>query len=112
LVDLVGVAKTYGPIQALVDASVRVSAGTVHAIVGENGAGKSTLVEILSGLVEPTHGSILVGGATADQRSLRQLVSVVHQELAVVPDLTVEENMMLGAGRCPRRKLLLASTLP
>jgi ribose transport system ATP-binding protein len=62
LVQLDGVSKGYGGVQALDDVSLAIEAGAVHALVGENGAGKSTLVKILTGVVQPDDGRLLVEG--------------------------------------------------
>src|SRR3954470_9492228 len=79
--------------------------GEVHALVGENGAGKSTLMRILAGLYPDYAGQILIDGVPADIRSPRRArelgIAMVHQELALVPELSVAENMFLG--RQPRR---------
>src|SRR5690242_18717387 len=62
LVELRGIAKSYGGVQALDDVSFAIAPATVHALVGENGAGKSTLVKILTGVVHPDDGDLLVDG--------------------------------------------------
>ena len=87
------------------DVSLRVRAGSVHALVGENGAGKSTLMRIAYGLQQPDAGRIHVygdelgNGGTA--RAIRLGVGMVHQHFMLVPTLRVAENVMLGAE--PRR---------
>ena len=72
----------------------------MHAVVGHNGAGKSTLMRILAGVVRPDDGDILIGGARVPlldpADALSRGVSMVHQELSVLPDLTVAENLLLG----------------
>ncbi len=93
ILDATGVAKTYGAVRALRDASLAVRPGEVHALMGANGAGKSTLVKILTGVIRPDSGRILVRGEARDLRSPAEarragLVSV-YQEPALIPDLDV-----------------------
>lgn len=91
--------KAYGPTVALDRANVAVRAGTVHALLGENGAGKSTLVKILSGLVRPDQGELVINGQPVDFRSPRDAhrvgVQTAFQEMTQIPDLTVTENLLL-----------------
>ena len=63
LLELRGISKSYGGVQAVADVSFEIAAGTVHALVGENGAGKSTLVKTLTGVVQPDEGELLIDGA-------------------------------------------------
>src|SRR5579863_7211064 len=100
--DLVvtGVSKRYGGVPALSDVSLTISAGTVHALVGENGAGKSTLGKIMSGVIGPDDGTISINGTPVSFRSPRDAMAhgvvTIVQELAIVPGLTVAENVYLG----------------
>lgn len=91
--------KSYGPTIALRRVSFQVLPGEVHALVGENGAGKSTLVKILSGVVQPDGGRVLLEGAPFAPGSLMQArasgVSTAFQELSLVPNLSVAANLML-----------------
>src|SRR5207249_7878358 len=90
----------FGPITAVDSISLTLEPGQVHAIVGENGAGKSTLVNILSGALEPDQGSVVVDGVPSRFRSpadaLRTGVATIYQERALVPHLTIGENILLG----------------
>ncbi len=101
--DLVvaGVSKRFGGVPALLDVSLTVRAGTVHALIGENGAGKSTLGKIISGVLTPDEGSVSLGGEELALRSPRDALAkgivTIAQELAIVPGLTVAENVYLGA---------------
>jgi ribose transport system ATP-binding protein len=95
-----GVAKNYGAVTALVDASLTLARGEVHALMGANGAGKSTFVKILTGAVRPTAGEILIKGQPRSMRSPAQarragLVSV-YQEPAFIPDLDIASNLRLS----------------
>jgi ribose transport system ATP-binding protein len=96
-----GISKRFGPVQALSNVSFQVRAGTVHALCGENGAGKSTLMKILAGVYRPDGGSIEVGGRSCQfskpAEALRAGISMIYQELDLAEDLTVAENIFLGA---------------
>jgi ABC-type sugar transport system ATPase subunit len=97
------VAKRFGHVQALRDASVTVPAGKVVALVGDNGAGKSTLIKTLLGINRPDSGEIIIGGELVQLTGVRDAqargVDAVHQELALAPDLSVVDNMFLGHER-------------
>jgi rhamnose transport system ATP-binding protein len=107
LVDLRGIAKSYGGVRALIDVSLAIEPARVHALVGENGAGKSTLVKILTGVVQPDAGDLLVEGEAqriGDPQTAHRLgIVAMYQEPTVFPDLTVAENVF--AGRRPRTGL-------
>jgi ribose transport system ATP-binding protein len=98
--------KEYPGTVALDGVSLRLEGGCVHALVGKNGAGKSTLVKILTGAVQPTAGTIRVGGRDvvlpSPRAALHQGIAAVYQELSLIPELTVAENILLG--RMPRRR--------
>ncbi len=100
VLDARGISKRYGNVVALDSVNVVVHAGEVVGIVGDNGAGKSTLVRILSGAIQPDHGTIRVDNKPVVLSSpvvARRLgIETVYQELALAPDLTVSENMFLG----------------
>jgi ABC-type sugar transport system ATPase subunit len=95
-----GLTKLYGGVVALQGASLSARGGEIRGLVGANGAGKSTLVKILTGVVVPTEGRVLVdGGELAPGRpkeSLAAGIAAVPQELTVAPTMTVAENVMLG----------------
>jgi rhamnose transport system ATP-binding protein len=101
LLRMTDVAKAYGGVRALRGVSFEVRAGEVHALVGENGAGKSTLIAIMSGARQPDAGTIEIDGleiVALDPVSARGLgVAVIHQRPALFPELTVAENVALGA---------------
>jgi ABC-type sugar transport system ATPase subunit len=98
--DMRGISKTFPGVKALSNVNFAVKFGTVHAVVGENGAGKSTLMKVLNGSYAPTAGTIRVNGAQvrmrrpADAQALG--IRMVHQEINLIPDLTVAENVYLG----------------
>jgi len=99
--DLVGIAKSFGPVRANRDVNLSVLAGTIHGIVGENGAGKSTLMSIVYGFYEADAGEIRVGGKpvriAASKDSIRHGIGMVHQHFMLVDTLSVLDNVMLGA---------------
>ena len=99
LLEATGIAKRYGGVAALRDASLSVRPGEVHALLGANGAGKSTLVKILTGAVRPDGGTILVRGQSRDIHSpsaaRRSGLVSVYQEPALIPDLPVADNLRL-----------------
>src|SRR5215468_9284065 len=93
-------AKSFGAVQALVDGSVELRAGEVHALLGENGAGKSTLVKILAGVYQPDEGTLVVEGREVTLHGPAAAraagIAVIYQEPTLFPDLTVAENMFIG----------------
>jgi ribose transport system ATP-binding protein len=100
LVDMVGISKAYGGVQACRDVDFTVRRGEVHALLGENGAGKSTLMKVLSGEVTDHEGTIRVFGRdvhfSAPVDAQRAGVAMIHQELDLVPGLSIAENIFLG----------------
>jgi ribose transport system ATP-binding protein len=96
--------KTFG-VPVLVDVSLDLVPGEVHAIVGENGAGKSTLARILAGLVRPDHGRMTLRGQPFAPRNSGEAkslgIAIVHQELSAIATLTVAETLFLD--RLPAR---------
>lgn len=101
-----GLSKRYGSVQALADVAFELRAGEVMALLGENGAGKSTLVKILAGLVQRDDGVVQVDGVETDtfpsSRSQAAGIAVVHQEYSSVPTMTVAENLVLGETQARR----------
>jgi ribose transport system ATP-binding protein len=91
--------KRYGGIQALRDVSFELGRQEIHGLCGENGAGKSTIVKILGGFVTPDTGTITVDGKSLPlgERVDPRVISIVHQELSIVPHLSVLDNIMLGS---------------
>src|SRR3984885_15020110 len=99
------VAKRYGGVRALANADLTVFAGRIHGILGENGAGKSTLIKILSGVVAPDAGRIVLDGAEvafdSPAAANRAGIVCIFQELSLVPDLSVADNIAIS--NPPRR---------
>jgi ABC-type sugar transport system ATPase subunit len=94
-----GVSKSFGSINALEDVSLTIQPGRVTALVGDNGAGKSTLVKILSGVLTPTTGTLRVEGNPVEFKEARAArthgIHTVFQDLGLVGPLTIAENMFL-----------------
>jgi ribose transport system ATP-binding protein len=116
LLDARGLAKSYGPVQALRAADLAVMSGEVHALLGANGAGKSTLVKLLTGVVSADSGTVAVNGKEvrfgSPARAARIGLAPVFQDPALVPDLTIAQNMRLtGADPAAVRRELHALDL-
>ena len=107
VVELQRVSKSYGGVHAVADVSFAIRSSTVHALVGENGAGKSTLVKILTGVIQPDDGQILIDDTPqriGDPQIAHRLgIVAMYQEPTVFQDLSVAENVF--AGRHPRNDL-------
>ena len=99
-IELRGISKAFGAVQANRDISLAVPKGTIHGIIGENGAGKSTLMSILYGFYKPDAGQILVGGKpisiSDSQTAIRAGIGMVFQHFKLVQNFTVLENIILG----------------
>ena len=100
LLEMNHINKEFPGVKALDDVTLKVRAGTVHALMGENGAGKSTLMKCLFGIYNPDSGAILLNGKKVEipnsKSALDSGISMIHQELHPVPFRSVMENMWLG----------------
>jgi ribose transport system ATP-binding protein len=100
LLRMEGISKRYGGVTALEKASLSVTAGSIHAILGENGAGKSTLIKVLSGVVAPDEGEVLLDGrpVTFASPSAANAAGIVcvFQELSLIPELSVADNIVIS----------------
>ena len=100
VLEAAGLHKSFVEIRAVDGVDFAVGDGEVHAIVGENGAGKSTLIKMLAGALTPDSGEIRIDGAPVSLPSVAAAqdhgIAVIYQERAVVPELTVAQNIMLG----------------
>lgn len=103
--EVIGMGKRFGDVIALDDVSMKVEAGTVHALLGENGAGKSTLVKCIMGYYRPEHGSILINNheVAIDNPKAGQTLGIgmVYQHFTLVPSMTVLENLVMGRAVVP-----------
>ncbi|WP_413722302.1 D-allose ABC transporter ATP-binding protein AlsA [Sodalis sp. RH23] len=106
-IKMEGIAKSFGPVQALQSVDLEIYPNEIHALLGENGAGKSTLMKILSGIYEPTAGKIIINNveyAKLDHKVAARLgIGIIYQELSVIDELTVLENLFIG--RLPVKKV-------
>ena len=105
--------KRYGTRPALDGFDLTVAPGEIVGLIGPNGAGKTTFVEIVSGLVRPDAGTVLVGGRDALQsgRAVRRLTGVAPQELALYQTVTVRENLRLFGGLAGLRGRALVAAI-
>lgn len=107
VLEMKNITKEFPGVKALDDVSLKVRAGTVHALIGENGAGKSTLMKCLFGIYKQDSGEILLNNQRVDivnsRVALDYGISMIHQELHPVPFRSVMENIWLG--RFPIKKI-------
>src|SRR3954471_8767566 len=102
ILEMRSITKEFPGVKALSDVNLSVNRGDIHAICGENGAGKSTLMKVLSGVYP--HGSydgdIVFDGQVVEFKNIRQSeaagIVIIHQELALIPELSIAENIFLG----------------
>ncbi|MCW2676660.1 MAG: L-arabinose transport ATP-binding protein AraG [Modestobacter sp.] len=102
ILEMRSITKTFPGVKALSEVSLAVRRGEVHAICGENGAGKSTLMKVLSGVYPfgSYEGDIVYTGETVQFSGIKQSeaagIAIIHQELALIPELSITENIFLG----------------
>jgi ribose transport system ATP-binding protein len=101
VLEMTGIRKRFGAVKVLDGVTLRIYSGEVHALMGENGAGKSTLMKILAGVYQPDGGDIRVAGEsvriTNPATARAHGINLIYQELSVAPNLTVAENIFMGA---------------
>ena len=99
--------------KALNNINLTLNDGEFVTIVGSNGAGKSTLMKILSGVYQPTEGTIVIGGKEysklTPKDSYENGISVIYQELSVINELSIQENLFVG--KLPMKKVGIASVV-
>lgn len=113
ILTLNGITKQFPGVLALSGVQFDLLPGEVHAVCGENGAGKSTLMKIISGVYQPSGGEIVYKGQPVEFASPLQAetagIAIIHQELNLIPHLSVAENIFLA--REPRSRFLGLSVL-
>lgn len=110
ILEIRNMSKSFGPIHALRNVDFELRRGEIHAVAGENGAGKSTLMNIIDGILRCDEGTIMLDGQPVDITSpaVAQSLGIgfVHQEIALCPDITVAENIFMGATNTSKRLLM------
>ncbi|MBO4603717.1 MAG: sugar ABC transporter ATP-binding protein [Clostridiales bacterium] len=102
LLEMKSITKTFPGVKALDNVNLKVEEGEIHALVGENGAGKSTLMNVLSGIypIGTYEGDIIYNGEVCRFHNIKDSekkgIVIIHQELALIPYMTIGENMFLG----------------
>lgn len=100
VVEMRNITKKFGDFTANDNINLDVRKGEIHALLGENGAGKSTLMNVLTGLLEPTEGEILIKGESVDidspDKAAELGIGMVHQHFMLIDKFSVAENIMLG----------------
>ena len=100
VVSMKKIQKSFPGVHALDDAQIELKKGEVHGLIGENGAGKSTLMKVLTGIYERDSGTVVVKGREVDYKTpgdaLEDGISMIHQELNLMPHLTVADNIFIG----------------
>lgn len=105
ILRLDGISKSFGPVNVINNVSLEVHPGRVLSLLGENGAGKSTLIKMMAGVYQPDSGQIIIDGEPVHLPNTKAAeehgIATIHQELNLVPTMTVAENILLG--RTPSR---------
>ncbi len=102
ILEMKNITKTFPGVKALKNVNLKIKPKQIHALVGENGAGKSTLMNILSGVYPygAYDGDIIVNGETCQFKDIRESeakgIAIIHQELALIPSLSIAENVFIG----------------
>ncbi|MGW6442635.1 ATP-binding cassette domain-containing protein [Lentzea sp. NPDC055074] len=94
-----GLSRRFGDVQAVDDVSFTIAEGETYGLLGPNGAGKTTTISMITGVLEPDAGEVVVAGLPMSPRAVaaKRLVGYVPQELALYPDLTGRENLRFFA---------------
>jgi ABC-type sugar transport system ATPase subunit len=115
LLAAIHIRRNFGAVVALADASLRVRESEVVGLVGDNGAGTSTLVKVLSGVLAPDGGRLLLDGADltlrSPQEALNAGIETVYQDLALVDTMSAAQNVYLGRELLARNRLSRAFNL-
>ena len=121
ILEIENISKEFPGVKALENVNLKVKKGSVHALLGENGAGKSTLMNILIGIYKPDNGHIIFDSERLFVSNVRHAIamgiSMIHQELSPIPNMTVAENIFLGReptyfiGGLVNKKKLMENTI-
>ena len=98
IIEIRGLKKQYNPpdgVWAVKGISFEILRGEIFSLLGPNGAGKTTTISVMSGLLAPTEGDVLIGGhsITREPLACKRLIGVVPQELALYPKLSARQNL-------------------
>ncbi|MEI3524702.1 MAG: ATP-binding cassette domain-containing protein [Eubacteriales bacterium] len=100
LLEMKGICKSFNGVPALRDVQLTLESGEVHALLGENGAGKSTLIKILGGIYSKDSGEVYIDGKQVEITNVKEArangISIIHQELMMLPQMSIYENVFLG----------------
>ena len=100
ILEATGIMKSFSGVTVLNGAELCIEPGELHALMGENGAGKSTLMKIIMGIYTKDAGKVILDGKEVEFKSARDAldagISMIHQELSPIPEMTVAENVFLG----------------
>ncbi|MBO1002014.1 sugar ABC transporter ATP-binding protein [Pseudogracilibacillus auburnensis] len=98
--EMSGIHKSFGAVQVLKNAQIKVGKKEIHALMGENGAGKSTLMKILTGVYSKDAGTIKINGELQEFQSIKdseqKKIAFIHQELNLLNEMSIVDNMFLG----------------
>jgi general nucleoside transport system ATP-binding protein len=104
-VEALNVTMRFGEFTALDDVSMKIEAGSFHALLGENGAGKSTIVKAIMGFYRATSGTVLVAGREVEMTDPKVAqglgLGMVYQHFTLVPSLTAAENLVISRADAP-----------
>ena len=100
IVEMRDIEKSFGGVRALKGVDLSIRAGEIHVLLGENGAGKSTMMKVLSGIIAPSAGTIVIDGvehtAVTPAQAAAAGISIIYQELSVINELSALENLFVG----------------
>lgn len=113
IIEIKGLKKSYGDVKAVNGIDFYVAPGTLFAFLGPNGAGKSTTIDIISTLLKPDEGEIIIDGHTLGKEDspIRSTLGIVFQDSVLDNLLTVKENLLIRGGLYPITKKQLAESV-
>ena len=100
VLEVTGVSKRFGGLQALSEVSIRIQPGQIYGLIGPNGAGKTTFFNVITGLYTPDSGTFMLGGEPYQPTAVHEVakagIARTFQNIRLFPDMTVLENVMVG----------------